>query len=418
VEDAGVDVTTPVDVGRHLRRLRAAVGETQAQSAEAVGVSRANLAQWEAGRYLPSESSARLLDDHFNAGNVLVNLAAAARTPHGRGASAITSAKTLDTSTSLLDVFHQVGRSLADHLIRDDRGNPIGWRHNLQKDQHQTALSTAYGIKAMLVVGEPYVDFDAIAANLFAMQAPEGGWRGRSGASRPEITAAVVDALFRIGTPMSVQTALTLTEQSLDPFSRTRPYLLSTVSQTVSRLRPDSALAVGLIDDLLATRLSFDGTLLWPEKVEHGLALPEPSAVHTARALVALREAQIVHDRDDIQEAVEQATQWLIARTKPDDGVTEELIRSRPDGHGSLRVAIRHFTSAWVVQALAGATSAVPISRLTSAFQVLWSRFDRNLGLWAWGNGDLPIWMTLDSVTALSTAALALAGPPLSPPGD
>jgi hypothetical protein len=317
-----------------------------------------------------------------------------------------------------LDVFHQVGRSLADHLIRDEDGNPVGWRHNLQKDQHQTALSTAYGIKAMVMVGEPHVDFDAIAANLFAMQAPEGGWRGRSGASRPEITAAVVDALFRIGTPMSVQTALTLTEQSLDPFSRTRPYLLSTVLQTVSRLRPDSPLAVGLIDDLLAARLDFGGTLLWPEKVEHGLALPEPSAVHTARALVALREVRFAHDRDDIQEAIEQATHWLVARTKPDDGVTEELIRSRPDGHGSLRVAIRHFTSAWVVQALASAPFAVPFSRLNNALQILWSRFDHSLGLWAWGNGDLPIWMTLDSVTALRTATLALASPPLSPPGD
>jgi transcriptional regulator with XRE-family HTH domain len=404
-------------VGRELRRLRVAIGETQAQSAQAVGVSRANLAQWESGRYLPSESSAQLLDEHFHAGNALVELVTTARSPHSRPPAAVANTNIAGTSTSLLDVFHQVGHALNGYLIRDDDGTPRGWRHNLQKDQHLSALSTAYGVKAMIVVGEPYVDFAAISKSLFAMRSPEGDWRGRSGASRPEIMAAVLDALFRMGTTMSVDKALSLTEQSLDEFSRTRPYLLSTVLQTVSRLRPDSALTVGLIDDLLRTRLDFDGTLLWPEKVEPGLALPEPSAVHTARAVVALREALPAHDRDDVRDAIELAVQWLVTKNRPDDGVFEELIRPRPDGHGSTRVAIRHFTSAWVVQALAG-MDAVPLSRMHSALRILWARFDHSLGLWAWGNGDLPIWMTLDAVTAAHVAALTMAGSPVGPPGD
>jgi DNA-binding XRE family transcriptional regulator len=404
---------TPADVGHELKRLRAGLGETQAQSALAVGVSRANLAQWEGGRYLPSESSAQLLDEHFRAGNTLVELVTAARPTHGRPATAVTNVNTLDSSRTLLDVFHQVGRSLADYLLRDDAGNPIGWRHNLQKDQHLSALSTAYGVKAMVVVGEPYVDFEAISRSLFAMRSPEGDWRGRSGASRPEIMAAVLDALFRIGTTMPVDKALALTEGSLDEFSRTRPYLLSTVLQTVLRLRPDSRLAVGLIDDLLGTRLDFGGVLLWPEKVEPDLALPEPSAVHTARAVVALRAALVAHDRDDIRDAIEQAIGWLVSKNRPDDGVIEELIRPRPDGHGSTRVAIRHFTSAWTIQALAG--TDVPLSRLHGALRILWGRYDQRQGLWAWGNGDLPIWMTLDSVAALRAAALYLAVPPLGP---
>jgi DNA-binding XRE family transcriptional regulator len=404
---------TPADVGRVLRRLRVELGETQAQSAHAVGVSRANLAQWESGRYLPSDSSAQLLDEHFRAGNALLELVTAARPTHGRPVTAVATVQTPDTSGSLLSVFHQVGSSLTGYLLRDDAGSPTGWRHNLQKDQHLSALSTAYGVKAMVVVGEPYVDFDAISRSLFAMRSPEGDWRGRSGASRPEIMAAVLDALFRIGTTMPVEKALALTDRSLDDFSRTRPYLLSTVLQTVLRLRPDSALATGLIDDLLGARLDFGGSLLWPEKIEPDLALPEPSAVHTARAVVALRDALVVHDRADIRDAIEQAIGWLVAKNRPDDGVIEELIRSRPDGHGSTRVAIRHFTSAWVVQALAGADA--PLSRLHSALRILWSRYDRVQGLWAWGNGDLPIWMTLDSVTALRAAALSLAAPPLGP---
>jgi hypothetical protein len=83
-------------------------------------------------------------------------------------------------------------------------------------------------------------------------------------------------------------------------------------------------------------------------------------------------------------------------------------------------VAIRHFTSAWVVQALAGAGKyrSIPTSRLHSALRIMWARYESRMGLWAWGNGDLPIWMTLDAVTALHVAALTMADSPVGPPGD
>jgi hypothetical protein len=250
------------------------------------------------------------------------------------------------------------------------------------------------------------------------MRSADGQWLGRSGIIRAETTAAVLDALFRVGTTLTLDEAIALSERSLDPFSRTRTYLLATVLQTVVRLRPDAPLAVGLIDDLLAARLDFGGTPLWPEKNEAGLVLPEPSAVHTARAVVALREALRYHgERNDIQDAVGEATQWLTDRVQRDDGVVEELTRPRPDGTGTTRVTIRHFTSAWVVQALA-AMPLVPLSRLHRALRTLWERYDSERGLWAWGNGDLLIWMTLDAVTALNVATRAAAEPPLGPPEE
>lgn len=407
---------TSTDVGRELKRLRLARGETQAESAAAIGVSRANLTQWETGKYLPSAQNARQLDDHFRASNGLVRLIEAARSPQGAGPEPVTNAKLISGQRTLRDVFHQVGRSLVGHVIRDDGGSPIGWRHNLQEDKHQTPLSTAYGIKAMLVVGEPYVDFGALAASVLAMRSVDGGWVGRSGTNRPEITATVLDALFRVGASVSVDEALGLVERSLDPFSRTRPYLLATALQTVVRLRPDAPLATELVDELLAARLDFDGVPLWPEKNVSGLVLPEPSTVHTARAVVAMCDVlRCRGERSDILDAVGQATQWLTDRAHPDDGVIEELVRPRPDGDGTTRVGIRHFTPAWVVQALSVAPE-VPLRRLRRALDALWERYDPELGLWAWGNGDLPIWMSLDSVTALNTATLRVAEPPLSPP--
>lgn len=409
------ETVTASDVGRELRRLRKAAGQTQAETARIIGVTRANLTQWETGKYLPSAHNARQLDDHFRAANALVTLVETARSPHEHTPPAAGDTAVVDTSRSLLQVFHTVGAKLAERLIRDEHGKPLGWRHNLQKSTGPKALSTAYGINTMLVVGDPYIDLHTLAEDLYRLQSAQG-WRGRAGGKRPETTASVVDALFRTST-MSADEGLDQLEGSLDPYSRTRPYLLSAVLHTAVRLRPDAPLTDRLIDALLAARLDFDGSQLWPEKNEAGLVAPEASVVHTARSVVTLRE--VLHsreDRNDVREAADEATQWLIDRSHSDDGVAEDLERPRPDGEGTTRIIIRHFTAAWVVQALATAPF-LPLPRLNRALGTLWERYDADQGLWAWGSGDLPIWQTLDAVTALRAAALAAAGPPLSPPG-
>jgi len=415
VAGALVTVTTE-DVGRELRRLRRAAGETQAELAGIIGVSRANLTQWETGKYLPSSHNAQQLDDHFQAGNTLVSLAEAARSPRDESPAAGLSG-VVDTTGSVLQVFGQVGRSLAEHLIRDERGRALGWRHNLQKTSGHTALASAYGISAMSVVGEPYIDLHSIAENLYEMRT-EYGWQGRSGGRRPETTAAAVDALCRVSTLLSADEGLAYLERSLDDFSRTRPFLLSSVLCTAVRLRPDAPLTLALVDDLLSARLDFDGALLWPEKSDRSLVAPEPSAVHTARAVVALREVlRNGAERTDVRDAVDQGTQWLIDHTHPDDNVTEELVREKASETGATRTAIRHFTSAWVVQALVCAPR-VPLPRIERALSSLWERYQPGLGLWAWGSGDLPIRMTLDAVTALRVAALALVTASIPPSGE
>ncbi|MFI6306084.1 helix-turn-helix transcriptional regulator [Amycolatopsis thailandensis] len=409
------ETVTASDVGRELRRLRKAAGETQAETARIIGVTRANLTQWETAKYLPSAHNARQLDDHFRAANALFKLVEKARSPQEHAAPAAGDAGVVDTSRSLLQVFHTVGAKLAEHLIHDADGKPLGWRHNLQKNTGPKALSTAYGINTMLVVGDPYIDLHTLAEDLYRLQSAHG-WRGRAGGKRPETTASVVDALFRTST-LSADEGLERLEGSLDPYSRTRPYLLSAVLHTAVRLRPDAPLTDRLIDALLAARLDFDGSRLWPEKNEAGLVAPEASVVHTARSVVALRDVlRSREDRNDVREAADEATQWLIDRSHSDDGVAEDLERPRPDGEGTTRIIIRHFTAAWVVQALANAPR-LPLPRLNRALGTLWERYDADQGLWVWGSGDLPIWQTLDAVTALRAAALAVAVPPLSPPG-
>ncbi|SEF33102.1 DNA-binding transcriptional regulator, XRE-family HTH domain [Amycolatopsis pretoriensis] len=400
---------TTEDVGAELRRLRKAAGQTQADVARKVGVSRANLTQWETGRYLPSTENARLLDDHFRAANALVEMAEAARSPAAGAGGART------TGGSLLEVFRRVGTSLAEELIRDGNGRPVGWRHNLQKRGAHTTLATAYGISAMVVVGEPYIDLHAVVEDLYAKRS-DFGWRGRSEGRRPEVTAAVVGALFQASTVLTAGEGLDYLERSLDDRSRTRPFLLAAALRTAVRLGPDAPLTRRLTDDLLAARLDFDGVPLWGEKKEEILFSPEPSTAHTARALVALRELlRAGRGSDEVREAVDVGTRWLIERVHPDDGVSEDLALAQPEGQPDVRVTIKHFTSAWVLQALAEAPQ-VPVARLSRALNSLWERYEPSRGLWAWGSGDLPIWMTLDAVTALRAVALAFPAPQFLPP--
>ncbi|KDN22839.1 helix-turn-helix domain-containing protein [Amycolatopsis rifamycinica] len=400
---------TAEDVGAELRRLRKVAGQTQADVARIVGVSRANLTQWETGRYLPSAENARLLDDHFRAANALVELAEAARSP-GQASAGV-----LSTGGSLLEVFRRAGAALAQELIRDENGRAVGWRHNLQKRGKHTTLATAYGISAMVVLGEPYIDLHAVVRDLYAKRTVFG-WQGRSEGRRPEVTAAVVDALSQTSTILSAEEGLESLEHSLDDYSRTRPFLLAAALRTSVRLAPDAPLTRRLTDDLLAARLDFGGVPLWGEKKEPRLVAPEPSTAHTARAVVALRALlRAGDDRADVREAVEVGTKWLVDRTHPDDGIMEDLALPQPGGREPVRVNIKHFTSAWVVQALAEAPQ-VPAARLSRALSSLWERYEAGVGLWAWGSGDLPIWMTLDAVTALRSAALVFAAPPFLPP--
>ncbi|RSD10897.1 helix-turn-helix domain-containing protein [Amycolatopsis eburnea] len=400
---------TVAEVGRELRRLRKAAGLTQADVARIIGVTRANLTQWETGRYLPSVENARLLDDHFRAANSLVRMVEAARSPAPAGGAL------LSTGGSLLEVFRRAGHSLAGLLIRDENGRAVGWRHNLQQTSEQTTLATAYGISATVVLGATYIDLHDIVEDLYAKRS-DFGWQGRSAGRRPEVTAAVVDALCQASTVLSAEEGLQHLENSLDEYSRTRPFLLATALRTSARIGPDAPLTRRLADDLLAARLDFDGVLLWGEKKEPRLVSPEPSAAHTARAVVALRVLlRTGEDRPDVRDAVDVATEWLVDRTHPDDGIMEELALPQPGGRQSVRVNIKHFTSAWVVQALAEAPQ-VPAVRLSRALSSLWERYEAGVGLWAWGSGDLPIWMTLDAVTALRSAALAFTAPPFLPP--
>jgi hypothetical protein len=165
-----------------------------------------------------------------------------------------------------------------------------------------------------------------------------------------------------------------------------------------------------LIDSLLAARRPYGSLLLWPEKAEPLLVSPAPSVAHTARAVRVLANAQEIRPSSQIREALEQAVAWL--SEEPDLHNAYEVIE-RPVKGDLEAVYIRHFTAAWVVKALVSASVPAAHPAVSSAAAQVWKSYGGDTpALWAWDNGDLPIWMTMDAVEALRLANLAVSARP------
>lgn len=314
----------------------------------------------------------------------------------------------------LLQTFRNVAMALRESLTRDADGRP-GWQHDLRKlPGEPTAVSTAYGIRAMMLLEDGLAaDLIPVAESLKTMAFPHGGYASR-GQSEPraESTAVVLNALRRVAATEDFDAHIGRMERDLGEFEKSRPFILTTVLETSLLLGPESRFVQVLIDSLLAVRQPYEDFLLWPEKKESGLIDPEPSVAHTARAVRVLADVQAIRPASQIKEALEQAVPWLTEQSEKSDlRNTSEFIERLHDRSDSVRTW--HFTAAWVVKALVSA--GVPATHLSvsKAVDGIWDSYRRDTAaLWRWDNGDLPIWMTFDAIEALRLAHLAVpAGP-------
>jgi hypothetical protein len=220
----------------------------------------------------------------------------------------------------------------------------------------------------------------------------------------------VLNALRRISATEKFDTHLALMETGLGDFEKSRPFILTTMLETSLLLKPGTKLMATLIDNLLAARRPYGDRLLWPEKAEPLLIDPAPSVAHTARAVRVLADVQAIQPARPVQEALEQAVAWLLEQ--PDLHNAYEMIDRPVDGDIET-VHIRHFTAALVVKALVSAGVPAAHPSVSSALAGTWNCYGGDTAaLWAWDNGDLPIWMTLDAVEALRLANLAAPARP------
>lgn len=393
-------------LGSELQLFRKGAGLTQLAVARQLGVQRATLAQWEAGRHRPSAEHLRKLDGLYGARGTLIALGDAERSGTEPGP--------VVRNLFVADVFSGVADALVDAMVAEGDGRPLGWAHNMAQRGRPTPMSTAYAIRTLQLLDDARTDLHALADELDRQRSDEG-WSNRTVLSgRPEVTAVVLAALARLG--RNVESELHLLDQMIGDFSRSRPFVLAVVLDSVLAIRSGASLVDTLVRALLAARHPSGELLLWPANADAPRGLVEPSLAHTARAATVLRLAGPQTSVEGVDEAVEMATSWIVARTKDDDGVTEIL---EPDpGNKAADIPINHFTSAWVVRALSG-VDGVPALRLQAAMEILWECYSPQDRLWVWrADGKLPIWMTHDAVAALRAMSLASTPTPVPAPSS
>ena len=399
------------DFTRTLRIRQTTVEQTAAELA----VPLAEVARWAAGQELPSELEARSLDEYLTARGAIQNLVTDLRSrPDRSGPHLVPVPQPSPAAPTLFQTFGNVARALRDCLVTDADGKPLGWPRDLRDLQGEaTPTSTAYGIKTMLVLENGLAaDLIPAAENLRKMADPEGGYASRGQFKpRPETTAVVLSALRRIAAAENFEKHATQMEDGLGDFEKSRPFILTTILETGLLLDPDSRLVETLVESLLAARRPYGDLLLWPEKAEPLLIDPNPSVAHTARAVCALASVQAIRPSSSVQEALDQAAAWLLEQRDLHNAyeATER---------GSEMVHIRHLTAAWVVRALVSAGVPAAHPAVSGALVQVWKNYGgKTAALWAWDNGDLPIWMTFDAVEALRLANLAVPARPGWSPG-
>jgi hypothetical protein len=316
---------------------------------------------------------------------------------------------------TVLRTFCDVRDALRDRLIRNADGVPTGWQQNLDgPGKEATAVSTAYGIRTMLLLEDNRlaVDLIPVAQSLKNMANKTGGYAS-SGHEKPsaEATAAVLNAMGRIAVTEDFGMHIRQMESGLTDFEKARPFILTTMLEASLLLRGAEGLVDKLVDCLLAARRpDDDGRLVWSENSDRKYA--ELSVAHTARAVRALADVRAIRPGSELDNPLGQAVDWLLEPRNLHN--TDETVQRVPP------VGTYHFTAAWVVKALrsAGIPAAHPV--VSSAITRVWESYvgdkgDKDVALWRSHRGDLPIWTTFDAIEALRLAHCPLRPGPALP---
>jgi hypothetical protein len=326
---------------------------------------------------------------------------------------------------SVNDLFEASREALLDGMVAVGSANDelIGWTHFLreykagQRWERPTAIGTCYGLKSMLLLGamDPRYRQHRVLETLWRLQAPGGGWSARtqSAIGRPEITALVLSALLQAGADderiaSAARRCVELLDPETDEVAWERTLVITTALSVLARMSPATSFTLRLRDLLLRGRIRDPEheLLCWGERLltdALGEKVVAPSVPHTARAIIALR--RIDHPDQAVDQAVDEAVRWLIARHDLSNQ-TEQIGRALPDFRWEVLV-MRHFTAAWVARALMSVEDGRHEGSSVMLGEAVESIHQHQVGgLWEWDNKERPIWMTYQGIATLRLHAL------------
>ena len=284
-----------------------------------------------------------------------------------------------------------------------------GWSHYLGEypyEQTASPLSTAYGLEIVILLAfqTPRVAISPCQKSIFDYANADGGWSVQSqrGISRPEVTAVVAGVMARLSGPDSQieKAAATIAEamrENADPLMNSSTYVVATVLEHAPFLGLPEENTLSLISRLVEGAVKTVDGFHWTESlVRHNEAVA--STALTAQVAIAFqsieRDAEL---SSRAQDALNGAISWLEKNADMTHS-SSEVIRYSAEGEQDLN-SPKHFTAALVLIALlqSGRGSG---KKTFEALQAVWGRFGKG-GVWAWEDGESPIWMTYFGLRAL-----------------
>jgi transcriptional regulator with XRE-family HTH domain len=397
-------------LGTYLADRRKARGLSQDDLAAELRVTRTVVSAWENDRRRPRADHLEALGRVFGDGEEL----AAWSTYHDGEQPPL-----FEAPVPVATLMRRAADGLIDHLSEDpatDGGPGYGWRHDVDDATRPvSALSTAYGLKAVMLGGgsDWRLDLPRARALLRRLELGDGGWSAMtiSPLARPEATAVVLSALHKVGEDAGyVAERLELLIETLDRRARgaeaARPYVLISALIELAQLDLDAATSARLVDNLVDLSLVDGAARSWPVVVKtSGLGPSNPSTTHTAAAVCALTAWARRLDDDRLRAVARSGRTWL--EHNADLDLEDEEIRSERADGGEESHQVRHFTPAWIVRALAE-TGCDPHGGVVSrALRATNSYYMPDSSLWRWprSGGLYPVWMTYHAVAALRSWA-------------
>jgi transcriptional regulator with XRE-family HTH domain len=389
----------------HIAELRKARGLSQDELAAELDVTRTRVSSWENDRLRPRadhlENLARVLGDDGD-------LAELARYDDSD------QPPLFDPPIPVAGLVRRAAEGLIAHLsegMASDGQPAFGWRHEVDDTEKPiTALSTAYGLKALLLARahDWRIGVPRLRATLRRLELPDGGWSVRATAplARPEVTAVVLSALQDAGEaeayvaeriPVVVETL----DRRVEGSEVARPYVLVTTLLELSRLPVDDATARRYLDILVELSRDEDGARSWPTIVKTTGLGSLPSTFHTAAAVCAVAAWARRLDDDELRSVARSGRAWLeqAGNLDLDD---EDLRAERADGTVE-SFQVRHLTPAWVVPGIIETGGDPRRGTADRALRAMLSYYHPDAGLWHWprSGGMYPVWMTYHAMAAL-----------------
>lgn len=312
----------------------------------------------------------------------------------------------IKNGVTLSDIYKNVEYRVIQHINTEviDGEEYLGWSKNIE-ERRVGVISTVYGLLILEMLksnSRYYIEKkEYIIKSLWRFRHEKGGWGAVSQINygAPEATAWVVLALFSVKSSLYKEALKDLYDilEKMESNINSN-FTLALIVNILCKVDPDSKFISWYCERLLDNAIKSDGKIkFWCSKCnDNYIRKIEPSATHTACAIIALyssQEAGIISR--DLQMELGDTREILLNKKywKNEQEAISTQVGSKEDS-----LIVQYYTVAWILKALLQMDNFVDASIIQEAVDSLLN--DYKEGYWNYDD-NYYIWAIYDAITAL-----------------